>query len=150
MVAPALEMQGGGKETNDACLALRKNYVSIAKLTRTFLSVSRLEQEPVLAKVRKGIIQDIQPLGRHGGVAAALESLMVSDERYRKIHEFGFGLSLEQGSFPAENFMPNEMALGMHFGFGLTPYTEFHLDLVCPYVSVFTEKDSQRTLVLAC
>jgi hypothetical protein len=36
-----------------------------------------------------------------------------------------------------ENFLPNEMRRGIHFGLGLTPYTDFHVDLTTSLVDVW-------------
>jgi hypothetical protein len=29
----------------------------------------------------------------------------------------------------------------LHFGLGLTPYTQYHLDIICPFTRVLTDSD---------
>lgn len=148
----AFETRAAGVPTggSDACVSLRNNYVPIRNLRSTFKGLSGLDREPIVAKVKKGIIQSVHPLTRRSQFAAKFEALLAADMRYRKVHEFAFGLSSTREVFVRENFLPNEMRLGVHFGLGLTPYTQFHLDLVCPRVSVFIEKAARRETLLRC
>ncbi|GJH03185.1 hypothetical protein [Paraburkholderia terrae] len=63
------------------------------------------------------------------------------DSRYRILWEIGFGINTESRILPGNHAM-NETYGGtagaIHFGIGLTPYTQYHLDIICPNTTVKT------------
>jgi len=95
-------------------------------------------------RVQGGVIQDIRPVGPDNAFVRALRGMLDDDPNYAKVHELGFGLNPCEGFFLYDNFLPNEMKLGVHFGLGLTPFTEFHLDLACTSIAVYAESGNQQ------
>ena len=52
------------------------------------------DHNPVIATVNNGLIEKIQsPLNGQNPFLKALHELFEQDERYRKIHEIGFGMT---------------------------------------------------------
>lgn len=105
-----------------------------------FSGLREMASHPAQATVSHGVVEELVPLGPRTNFVKQLDHLLRTDENYRKIHEIGFGLNPSRGFFLNENFLPNEMRLGVHFGLGLTPYTDFHLDLVCVPIAVTCRK----------
>ena len=108
------------------------------KQTSIFLRLSDLYYNPVRIKIDSGVITDLAPVGKKSEAFFQLLELFEEDGNYKKIHEFGIGLNNNYVLLPNDNFLPNEMIEGIHLGLGLTPFTEFHIDLVCPYIEVYT------------
>ncbi len=99
---------------------------------RLFTIMSPLCEQPVIANIKGGIVVELRTVGGIPGTAQqALETLLREDERYRKVHEIGFGANECCAVLVNENFFPNERHPGVHFGLGLGGHTRFHLDLVC-------------------
>jgi hypothetical protein len=95
-----------------------------------------LADEPAVVVLDRGWVVELRPEdpARLRGTAA-LERLFVRDDRFRKVHEVGFG-SNSAVRLVAANFFPNERHRGVHFGLGLGGHTDFHIDLVCPQVEI--------------
>ncbi|MEM5339392.1 hypothetical protein [Paraburkholderia azotifigens] len=105
-------------------------------------SLASMESEPVLATVENGVITAISATRGSGNPAlAALQALFDVDSRYRILWEIGFGINTENRILPGNHAM-NETYGGsagaIHFGIGLTPYTQYHLDIICPNTVVKT------------
>jgi leucyl aminopeptidase (aminopeptidase T) len=113
--------------------------VSVDETMAVYDDLSVLATEPAILTVEQGWAVDIQPddPARTNG-AAAMRRLFDKDERYRKVHEVGFGCNAAV-NLVAANFFPNERHPSVHFGFGLGGYTAFHIDLVCPETRVYFE-----------
>jgi len=94
------------------------------------------------------MIMDIKPGGKERQFCDALSAMFEEDDNYRKIHEIGFGLNPDIYSFKGDKFLPNEMRRGVHFGLGLTPFTELHLDLACDNVAVIIDSGKHNERVL--
>ena len=96
----------------------------------------------VVATVNAGAIVSLVSVSANQGFRQALETLFEDDPRYTKIHELGLGLNPIVAFYPG-NFLPNEMRQGVHFGLGLTPFTRFHIDLVCDQILVTAETNER-------
>lgn len=72
-----------------------------------------------------------------------LEAMFVVDSRYRIVWEVGHALNTELEMLPGNHAM-NEVYGGttgcLHWGLGLTPYTQFHLDIISPGTVVTNDK----------
>ena len=108
--------------------------------SRIFGKLRCIRDHAVIATVKNGEItalaathKDVEP------AAKMMETMFAVDSRYRILWELGFAintaLDLLQG-----NYAMNEVYGGtngaMHFGLGLTPYTQYHLDIICPNTKV--------------
>jgi hypothetical protein len=108
-----------------------------------------LEDDRVIATVKDGIVKELRADGSGGRRAVEMLSAMFAvDSRYRRIWEIGFGLNTQLKLHPG-NVGLNEVYGGdagaIHFGLGLTPYTQYHLDIICFDTTVVT--DDGHTLV---
>lgn len=111
--------------------------------------LSTMEKAPVIAHVRSGHIERIEATSEVARPAAeVLQALFRVDTRYRKIWELGFAINTRH-ELLAGNTAMNETFGGsdgtLHFGLGLTPYTQYHLDIICPFTQVLT--DSNEALI---
>lgn len=106
-------------------------------------ALSNLSNAPIIATVEKGHIVKVEA----GGPAAApaldvLEAMFQVDSRYRKVWEIGFAINTQHEMIEGNTAM-NETFGGtngaLHFGLGLTPYTQYHLDIICPRTRVLTD-----------
>jgi len=123
-------------------------YVSAELQEQVYRNLVDIERCAVIVRVAGGVIEDIRCTSNESRFAVQLNGLIESDDNYRKIHEIGFGLNPNDGFFLDENFLPNEMQLGVHFGLGLTPYTKFHLDIACSAVSAISDMGNEQVKVL--
>jgi len=112
--------------------------------TRSFLRVDQkrlhaelatMHQSPIIANVEKGLITRLRPAGARGSALDALEAMLHTDSRYGIIWEIGFALNTALRLLPGNHAM-NEVYGGangcLHWGLGLTPYTQYHLDVISP------------------
>ncbi len=97
----------------------------------------------VIATVERGIITDLRP--HTPGASAAVEMLNTMfdvDSRYRIVWEMGHALNVSLDILPGNHAM-NEVYGGtegcLHWGLGLTPFTQFHLDIISPDTTVYTD-----------
>ncbi|MEV0222903.1 hypothetical protein [Streptomyces sp. NPDC050704] len=109
---------------------------------RLFEALTPLVSHPVTLRVAGGSIEGVTP--RSAGArsaAAALESLLDDDPRYRVIWELGFGINTTTEIIPA-NCGPNEVYGAtsgvVNLGLGITPTTRFALAFLCPRSSLLT------------
>jgi hypothetical protein len=86
--------------------------------------------------IQDGVITAIEGKSTDPG-RRALAQLLEMDSRYSKVHEIGIGINRSRRFRRSDNFMPNEMRRGLHIGLGLTPYTDFHIDIACSDVQVY-------------
>lgn len=106
--------------------------------------LSALSEHPLILEVCNGVIVGIEDVtGRAGHCKDMLEAMMKVDSRYRVLLELGFGINRELRTFPGNNAM-NEVFGGkngvMHFGLGLLPFTQYHMDFLCPHTLVKNEQ----------
>jgi len=107
--------------------------------------LSVLQDHAVICRVESGLIVDIRP--DSAGAAPAIDMLNAMfevDSRYRMVWEMGHALNTSLELVPGNNAM-NEVYGGtagcLHWGLGLTPYTQFHLDIISPDTTVYTDND---------
>lgn len=105
--------------------------------------LSSMSKSAIIATVENGAITSIVPSTPESQEAVdMLESMFCVDSRYRILWEIGFAINnrlvLRDG-----NHAMNEIYGGthgtIHFGLGLTPHTQYHLDIICPRMNVLTE-----------
>lgn len=103
---------------------------------RLHVDLAPMQEHPIVAKVTDGSITEL--VGTTPGARSAvemLEAMFRVDSRYRLVWEIGHAcnaaLVIRDG-----NHAMNEVYGGpygaVHWGLGLTPYTQFHLDIICP------------------
>ncbi len=110
---------------------------------RHFASLCALEHAAVVATVEAGRITGLAPSGPEAKPALeTLEALLAVDSRYRLVVEIGLSVHLASTPFPGNAAM-NEVVGGrrgtVHWGLGLIPYTQYHLDVLCPDTRVVDE-----------
>lgn len=111
---------------------------------RLHARLDAMAHDAVIAEVRDGAISGLHARSPKSEEARAmLQSLFDVDSRYRILWEIGFGVNTDNEILPGNHAM-NETYGGsagaIHFGLGLTPYTQYHLDIVCPNTRVLTDK----------
>ncbi|MER3491070.1 MAG: hypothetical protein C4323_01305 [Mastigocladus sp. ERB_26_2] len=101
-----------------------------------------LKEHAVIATVENGAIAKLQ--ATHPSVEAAksaLEHLFTVDSHYQLIWEVGFGINTALKLWPGNNAMNEVYGAeygAIHWGFGLTTCTPYHLDIICPNSQVLT------------
>ncbi len=112
---------------------------------RIYQKLSTFKEYPVIAKVKNGVIIDIH--ATHPSVKPALdmlEALFMVDSRFRQIFEIGFAINNHLEILPQNSAM-NEVYGGtkgcVHFGLGMLPYTQYHMDIICPKIKVLGQND---------
>lgn len=110
---------------------------------RVHAELEAMQHTPLVATVKDGHITDVRATGAAGAPAQRmLEALMEVDSRYRKVWEIGFAHNVALDLL-AGNHAMNEVYGGdrgcLHWGLGLTPYTQYHLDVISPGTEVLTD-----------
>jgi hypothetical protein len=96
----------------------------------------------VVATVRNGVVDGLRATHPDATPAVEmLEALYTVDSRFRIIWEVGFGINTALRALLPGNHAMNEVHGGsgfgaLHYGMGLTPFTQYHLDIICPGTSV--------------
>jgi hypothetical protein len=103
---------------------------------RAFLDLATLEQSPVIARVAGGLVIGLRAVEPASQPAVdMLESMFTVDSRYRVLWEIGIGIHSGLALFPGNAGM-NEPFGGdggsLHFGLGLTPFTQYAPIFLCP------------------
>jgi hypothetical protein len=102
-----------------------------------------LEHEAVVCDITKGTISSLRPFRKEGAeVAKVFEAMFEIDSRYTLVWEIGHALNTSLDILPGNHAM-NEVYGGergcLHWGLGLTPFTQYHLDIISPDTTVYTE-----------
>ncbi len=110
---------------------------------RIFNQLQQIEHHALITSVEQGIVKSLRATHLDAEPAAEmLEAMFAVDSRYRIIWEVGFALNTSLDLLRG-NYAMNEVYGGtngvLHFGLGLTPYTQYHLDLICPRTLVYGE-----------
>lgn len=114
--------------------------VTSSETAAMYAALSTMRDYTVIAHVKGGLIEGVSsPDAGPNPFLDAIQELFDRDERYRKIHEIGFGTNKLCSPLVPGNFFPNERYPAVHFGLGLGGYTSFHNDLVCTEVDVVFE-----------
>lgn len=103
---------------------------------RLHAQLATIADHAMIATVHDGWITDLK--ATHPSVRPAVDTLsrMIEiDSRYALIWEVGFGINHTSNIIPG-NAACNEIHGGkygsVHWGLGLTPWTQYHMDIVCP------------------
>ncbi|QMV12915.1 hypothetical protein [Vibrio spartinae] len=111
---------------------------------RIFDALESLYEIPIIATVENGIITSLRSDIENHPAIVMLEKLFDIDSRYRIIWEIGFGTN-QDIYFQKGNRSPNECYGGsngtVHWGLGLTPWTQYHIDIICPDTVVYTSDE---------
>jgi hypothetical protein len=108
---------------------------------RIHAQLETLRHHALIASVARGEVTSLRATHRSAAPAARmLEALFAVDSRYRIVWEIGFAINFWLELLPG-NFAMNEVYGGthgaLHWGFGLTPFTQYHLDVICPGTRVY-------------
>ncbi|MEV0642221.1 hypothetical protein AB0I77_46375 [Streptomyces sp. NPDC050619] len=117
---------------------------------RIHKALSAMEHHPITARVTAGQITELTAV--EPGAAPAvdmLEQMFAVDSRYRTVWEIGHALNSNLEILPGNHAM-NEVYGGpkgcVHWGLGLTPFTQYHLDIISPE-TVVTGGGTSQTLL---
>ena len=105
--------------------------------------LAALEDHAVIASLDKGRIVSLRPSDPDARpVIDVLEAMFTTDSRYTLIWEIGHALNTSLDILPGNHAM-NEVYGGtdgcLHWGLGLTPFTQYHLDIISPDTTVYTD-----------
>jgi hypothetical protein len=106
--------------------------------------LAAMEDHAVIADVVGGRITAIRPY-EDGSTPAVrmLEAMFAVDSRYRHVWEIGHALNTSLELLPGNHAM-NEVYGGthgcLHWGIGLTPFTQYHLDVISPGTTVLDDR----------
>lgn len=110
---------------------------------RIYERLACLKDHGVIGHVENGIIASITPADPGAQPAVdMLNAMFEVDARYRIVWEIGHALNTSLDLLPGNHAM-NEVYGGthgcLHWGLGLTPYTQYHLDIISPDTTVYTD-----------
>jgi hypothetical protein len=100
---------------------------------RIYSNLVHIKDHAIVAQVQNGFITDLHSTHpTTDPVVEMLEAMFEIDSRYRIIWEIGFGINF-QLEMLSKNSGMNEVYGGghgvIHWGLGLTPWTQYHLDI---------------------
>lgn len=112
---------------------------------RMFERLVPLNRHAVIAHVEDGAITGLTATDPSVEDAKAmLEAMIRVDSRYAMILEIGFAIN-HNVAMLSGNWAMNEVHAGMngtvHWGLGILPNTQYHLDLICPGTTVVSGGD---------
>lgn len=115
---------------------------SLVDQKRIYDALVNLIDHPIIVEVKNGEIEYLIAQSKEGEVACnMLQSLFNVDSRYRILLEVGFGINTNSKIIPGNHAM-NETFGGsngiVHFGLGIIPHTQYHIDILCPNLKVLT------------
>lgn len=104
--------------------------------------LAAMQQHAIKATVEDGRITRLLALDPGAAPAVEmLEQMFAVDSRYRIVWEIGHALNTALDILPGNHAM-NEVYGGtegcLHYGLGLTPYTQYHLDIISPDTRVLS------------
>ncbi len=112
---------------------------------RIFQTLCTMKEYAVIATLHKGTITTIEASHPAAQPAAdMLNALCDVDSRYKIVVEIGFAINHHLKLFPGNSAMNEVYANAngtVHFGLGLIPHTQYHLDIICPFIKVLGEND---------
>ena len=103
---------------------------------RIYQDLATMESHAVIATLKDGVIMDLEATDPVCEPAKRMLQFMCRvDSRYSSLLEIGFGINTKLELFPGNSAM-NEVygheCGAVHWGLGLIPYTQYHLDIICP------------------
>ncbi|MGV0761021.1 hypothetical protein V6768_17025 [Tistrella mobilis] len=115
-----------------------------ADQARIHSRLAAMQRGPMLATIERGHIVRLEALAPEAAPAVEmLERMFDVDSRYRIMWEFGFAVNCTLELYDA-NTAINELYGGqtgtIHIGLGLTPHTQYHLDIVCPATTILGDR----------
>lgn len=110
---------------------------------RKHAELATMRDQAVIAHVEHGVVTKLEATGPSAEPARrTLQAMFDSDARYRLLWEVGFAINTSLRLLEGNHAM-NEVFGGtqgaIHWGFGLTPYTQYHLDIISPGTTVADE-----------
>ena len=112
-----------------------------------FDALAHMQKHAVILRVDRGFVHEVvSPTSGLNPLHVVIDAILKADDRYRKIHEIGFGTNPLCARMAPTNFFANERWPGVHCGFGLGGYTPFHLDLACTELDVLVERTNGETV----
>jgi len=118
-------------------------HFSRADQARIHFELATLNMHAVIATVENGIITHIRP--HTSGAKSAVDMLTAMfdvDSRYRIVWEMGHALNTSLDVLPGNHAMNETYGATdgcLHWGLGLTPFTQYHLDIISPDTTVYTD-----------
>jgi hypothetical protein len=114
---------------------------------RIFEKLSTFQEHALVATTEKGVITNLRSTHPNANPALKmLEDLFTVDSRFRQIFEIGFSLK-NKVSIWKGNVAMNESYGGdagcIHFGIGMLPFTQYHIDIVCPSTKVYNSENEK-------
>ncbi|BAZ33999.1 hypothetical protein NIES4074_65130 (plasmid) [Cylindrospermum sp. NIES-4074] len=112
---------------------------------RIFQALCTMKEHAIIATLHEGVITAIE--ASTPGVQPAanmLNAMCEVDSRYRIVVEIGFAVNRHLELFPGNSAMNEVYANAngtVHFGLGLIPNTQYHLDIICPFIKVLGKND---------
>ncbi len=110
---------------------------------RVFEALATIRNHPVLAKVEDGEITSLE--ATHASckpVINMMQDMFAVDSRFKIIYEIGFAINHQVKLWP-ENSAMNEVSASemgsIHFGLGMLPFTQYHIDIICPDIALAIE-----------
>lgn len=115
---------------------------SYADQLRIYNLLANVIDHPIIVEVKDGEIRQVTANSKQGEIACnMLQSLFDVDSRFSILLEIGFGINTNSKIIPGNHAM-NETYGGkngiVHFGLGIIPHTQYHIDFLCPYLNVIT------------
>lgn len=111
-----------------------------ARIQRAF---QPLQHYAIVAHVEHGRMTSLRPFEPEAaGLVRMLESMFEVDSRYELVWEIGHAMNTSLdilGGNHAMNETYGSTHGCLHFGLGITPYTQYHLDIIAPDMTVYTE-----------
>lgn len=112
---------------------------------RLYEDLATLNDDSVIVSLKHGHITSLKASSNKSLPAVrALEALMYVDSRYSVLLEIGLGVNTNHKLVSGNSAM-NEVYGGrkgvVHLGLGLTPYTQYHIDILCPDTILYTKEE---------
>lgn len=112
---------------------------------RIYQQLATIRNHALIATVKNGEITDLNCTDKAARRSHEMLTAMFDvDSRYRIIYEVGFALNHHVKTIAANSAM-NEVSAGkkgsVHFGIGMLPYTQYHLDIICPETRVLDQNN---------
>ncbi len=113
----------------------------LADQERIYRTLTTMQEHAVIATLEDGIITHLEPTHPSCRPAAEmLDAMRFIDSRFGILLEIGFGINTSLELFAGNSAM-NEVYGGdhgvIHWGLGLIPYTQYHLDIISPGTKVY-------------